>query len=161
MTRIAMRDLGDEYARIFGTREEPDAPGRSRLCKVCGGWHSLSRPWPHNCRSEAPPRADFPAPQIAPTFQPFMTGRMDTAEYIGDRRDKREFMERNDLVEYDEGVGDHAQWVEDREYEREVVSDIKRFVETDPINYPQVERINETNLEEAPEVSTEGMEVVT
>lgn len=22
---------------------------RQRLCKVCGDWHDLDRPWPHNC----------------------------------------------------------------------------------------------------------------
>lgn len=33
-----------------------------RSCKICGGWHDLDRPWPHNCRPEAPQRSSLAAP---------------------------------------------------------------------------------------------------
>lgn len=164
MTRVAMRDLGGEYARIFGAPALSEAPGRSRKCKVCGDWHKLDRPWPHNCRSEAPPRADFPAPLLAPKFDPFMTGQTGTAEYIADRRAKREFMERNDLVEFDEGVGQRNDWVEQHEHEREIVADLKRFHETDPLNLPpdlKAGRLDETgSLSEGTEINADSIEVI-
>lgn len=161
MTKIAMRDLGGEYARIFGPRDDLDsAPGRSRKCKVCGGWHRLEQPWPHNCRSEAPPRADFPTPQLAPSFQPFMTGPGADAEYIGSRNDKRQYMERNDLAEYDAGVGRRNEWVEEIEQDRELVQTIKRTLETDPLELPPMEHIGETDLDTSgTEIITEDIEV--
>lgn len=153
-----------EFNRIFGRPEPAEAPGRSRRCKACGGWHRLDRPWPHNCRRESPPRADFPAPLLAPKFEPFMTGRSDTAEYIGDRRAKREFMERHDLAEYDPGVGQRNDWVEQREHERQVVADLKRFHETDPINLPPDLRAQPMDtrgsLAEGTEISADSIEVV-
>lgn len=160
MTKIAMRDLGGEYARIFGPRDEDSAPGRSRKCKVCGGWHRLDQPWPHNCRSEAPPRANFPTPQIAPSFQPFMTGPGEDAEYIGSRGDKRDYMLRHELVEYDEGVGKRNEWVEQKDDERELVQTIKRVMETDPLELPPMERVGETDLDtDGAEIITEDIEV--
>lgn len=43
-----------------------------RLCKVCGGWHDLERPWPDNCRDEPNwAQSDLPGPYIASdTMQP-------------------------------------------------------------------------------------------
>lgn len=39
---------------------------RSRLCKVCGDWHDLDRPWPHNCATHEPSkRGDYPVPMMA------------------------------------------------------------------------------------------------
>ena len=35
-----------------------------RYCKVCDGWHDLEKPWPSNCRPEAPPRSSLPAPRV-------------------------------------------------------------------------------------------------
>lgn len=147
----------EEFAAVFGKRPERGAPGRSRLCKSCGDWHRLDRPWPHNCREPAPPRSHLAAPQIAPPFQEFMTGRTDTAEYIGSRNDKREFMERHELVEYDEGVRPDV--VSDREVERELVADFKRSMEEDPLNRPPMERIGETDTEGAGEISMDAVEV--
>lgn len=39
---------------------------RQRLCKVCGGWHDLDQPWPHNCSThEQSKRAeDLPVPMM-------------------------------------------------------------------------------------------------
>jgi hypothetical protein len=35
-----------------------------RLCKVCGDWHDLNRPWPHNCMPEAPQRSELACPAV-------------------------------------------------------------------------------------------------
>lgn len=156
MTRLAMSDLGREYARLFGPREE-SGPGKTRLCKMCGGWHRLDA-WPHNCRKERPPRSHLAAPQLAPRFEEFMTGRTANAEYIGDRRAKREFMERHDLVEFEEGVAPPPQPTE-REWEAEFAADLKRAMEEDPLNRPPVDVVGRTDLEGADEVDVNEIEV--
>lgn len=45
---------------------------RERLCKVCGGWHDLDKPWPDNCLPERNwTRSDLAAPMIIQdTMQP-------------------------------------------------------------------------------------------
>lgn len=156
----------ETHERLFGKPDlEPAETGRSRRCKTCGDWHPLSKPWPHNCRppQDTPPQR-LAAPRIAPSFEPFVTGRTDTAEVIGSRNDKREYMKRNDLVEHDEGVGDRNQWVEDRENEREIVADIKRFHETDPENLSpdlKAQRMDEGgSLDEGTEISATDIEMV-
>lgn len=124
----------EEFTRVFGPRDPLDSgpPGRSRKCRTCGDWHRMDRPWPHNCRVEAPPRNhDLASPQVAPRFEAFVTGGADEPVVIGDRRDKREYMARNDLAEYDAGVGKRNSWVEDRKRGDEIVETIKRFQETD------------------------------
>lgn len=156
MTSLAMHDLGAEYARIFGPRET--GQGRARRCRVCGDWHSLDRPWPHNCRSEAPPRADLASPMIAPPFQPFRTGRMDDAAIITNRAEKRDYMERNDLAEYDDGVKPEREQTQ-REWQEEFVADFKRVMETDPLNRPPVERLGDTDTDGAGDISTDDMQV--
>lgn len=86
-----------------------------------------------------------------------MTGRTDTAAYIGSRRDKREFMDRHELVEYDEGVRPDV--VSEREVERDLVADFKRSMEEDPLNRPPMERIGETDTAGAGEISMDSVEV--
>jgi hypothetical protein len=157
----------DTHARIFGPKDDlgDEAIGRSRKCKSCGGWHSTSKPWPHNCRKPAPPRnPNLTTPQLAPSFQPFKTGVMETAEVISSRNEKRAYMERNDLVEHDEGVGVKNEWVEAHENERGLVSDIKRFIETDPLNIPPDLKVQEHvgdsgSLDEGTEISIDNLEV--
>lgn len=147
----------DDFDRVFGARDD-GAPGRSRLCRTCGGWHRVDQPWPHNCRPPAPPRnPDLATPQLAPQFVPFQTSGID-AEVIGSRGDKREYMERNGLVEYDAGVTPEREMTE-REAKAEFAGQIKRYRETDPLNIKPVDVIGQTDLNEAPEVSTEGMEI--
>ena len=164
MARYAMS--AERHAAIFGApSEEEPGVGRSRLCKTCGGWHKLNA-WPHNCR---PPRHGptqrLAAPMLAPTFNPFKTGVLDNAEVIGSRNEKREYMKRNDLVEYDSGVGERNEWVEQRDNEREIVSDIKRFRETDSENLPpdlKAQRMEDAGaLDGASEVQVEDVEIVT
>lgn len=128
--RIAMTP--ERHAAIFGPTLEEPGTGRIRKCKSCGDWHRLDRPWPHNCRKEGPRRnVNLAAPQLAPTFDAFMTGQTDDAVYIGDRGAKRDYMERNGLVEYDEGVTNEPNWVEQKRELDEVAQDLKRFSETD------------------------------
>lgn len=121
----------EQFNRVFGPKDDLDnnGPGRSRKCKVCGGWHRLDKPWPHNCRSEAPRRnLDLAMPQLAPSFEPFLSTPMHPdAEVIGSRNAKREYMKRNGLVEYDKGVGAKNDWVEQYQEIESIVSDIKNI----------------------------------
>lgn len=155
MTRIAMSDLGGEYARIFGQPET--GVGRARLCKVCGDWHPAGRV-PHNCRPEALPRAKLAAPMLAPKFEAFVAGDHDAPVIINDPRDKRSFMDRHDLVEFDEGVKPPPEQTE-KEWLAEFVEDFNRAEQTDPLNRPPTEVIGRTDLEGAIEIDPTTIEV--
>lgn len=157
MARVAISDLGPEYARIFGPKLEERGAGRSRLCKSCGDWHSLSKPWPHNCREPAPPRSALAAPMVAPTFGEFVTGQLEGAEVIGDRKAKREYMERHDLAEYE--PIEPAKGPTEREWEAGFVQDFKRAMEEDPLNRPPVDVIGRTDTDGAGEISMDDVEV--
>lgn len=68
---------------------------RSRLCKVCGGFHNLEEPWPDTCyRAPA-----FTGLQIMRDIQPYQAVADDVATgkppHIGSRREHREFLKRN------------------------------------------------------------------
>lgn len=139
------------------TQTEHIVPGRSRLCKHCGDWHSMARPWPHNCREPAPPRARLAAPRIAPRFDAFRTGMLDGA-VINDRREKRGFMERRDLVEFDEGVTAPPEQT-DRQWREELAQDVKRAMETDPLAVPPVDVIGQIDTDGAPEIDAAAIEV--
>jgi hypothetical protein len=151
-----MAELGAEYARIFGKPET--GTGRARLCKACGDWHSLSKPWPHNCRSEAPPRAKLAAPMLAPKFEAFVAGDQVNPVVINDPRDKRNYMDKHDLVEYDSGVEPEPEQTE-RQWREEFVKDFRRAVETDPLNRPPTEIIGRADLEGAAEIDVNTIEV--
>jgi hypothetical protein len=133
--------------------------GRSRLCKVCGDWHPTAQPWPHNCRKEAPPRArHLAAPQLAPRFEPFVAGTHDEPVMISDPRDKRTYMDRHDLVEYDAGVVPPPQ-PSAREWEAELVEDFTKAEQQDPLARPPTEIIGRTDLEGAAEIDHTTIEV--
>jgi hypothetical protein len=153
-----MTDLGGEYSRIFGTTHKERGAGRSKLCKTCGGWHKLDA-WPHNCRPPAPPCSHLSAPQLAPRFEEFKTGVLDTAEVIGDRKAKREFMERHDLVEHDEGVAPPPEPTK-REWIEDFVQDFKRAQEEDPLNRPPVDVIGQTDTDGAGEIDVSEVEII-
>jgi len=155
MSRIAMSDLGAEYARIFGKPER--GVGRARLCKVCGDWHPAGQT-PHNCRAEAPPRAALAAPMIAPKFEAFVAGDHTNPVVINDHADKRAYMDRHDLVEFDEGVQPEPEQTE-RQWVEEFAQDFKRAVETDPLNRPPTEIIGRTDLQDAEEIDTSTIEI--
>ncbi|MCA0204301.1 MAG: hypothetical protein LCH92_08165 [Proteobacteria bacterium] len=163
MTRAAMSDLGGEYARIFGPRDPLDsAPGRSRLCKTCGGWHPAGRV-PHNCRAPAPPRSHLAAPQLAPRFDEFVAGAVGEPEIIGDRKAKREYMERHDFVEYDEGVGHRNTWVEDRKQLDEITATIIQMKNTDTDYYTPdmfAAPLEEGSLAEGTEIDVDAVEAI-
>lgn len=156
MTRLAMSDLGADYARIFGPRESV-APGeRVRRCKVCEGWHRIGA-WPHNCRSEAPPRSKLAAPQLAPKFHEHVAGSHDAPVPITDRREQREYMARHDLVLHDPGIRQEQQSA--RAWKEEFVADWKAVREMDPLNRPPIERVGEADTGGAGEIDTNGIEV--
>lgn len=146
----------DRFSAIFGARETGQE--RTRLCKVCGDWHSLDTPWPHNCRSEAPPRANLPAPMLAPKFEAFRPD-MFADTVINDRREKRDYMERNDLIEYDTRVKPN-QGPTEREWEAQFVQDFKAAMETDPLNIEPVDVIGQTDLNGSPEVDVSETPVI-
>jgi len=149
----------DRHVEIFGPRDDLDsAPGKSRLCKSCGGWHSLDRPWPHNCRAPSPPRAPLSAPRIAPKFEEFRTGKLNDAVTISDRRQKREYMERNGLVEFDAGVKPPPEQT-DRQWREELVGDMKRALETDPLNIKPVDVIGQSETDGAGEIDVNAIEI--
>ncbi|WP_305968551.1 MULTISPECIES: hypothetical protein [unclassified Mameliella] len=141
----------DRHAAIFGAPDpiETSGPGRSRKCRSCGGWHRLDQPWPHNCRRPAPPRnPDLATPRVAPPFEPFKTGVTETAEVIQSRNDKREYMRKHDLVEYDEGVRSETDhWTYEREQEREVAQLIADVSQTDTEYLSNRAGFDVTNLE--------------
>lgn len=166
------RNDAAEHARIFGVPDQLDSdtgPGRKRKCKTCGSWHRIDRPWPGNCRPSRPPRADLAAPRLAPAFEAFKPNRT-TDDVIGSRNDKREYMRRNGLVEYDEGVrapDDH--WTERRAEERRVGQLIADIRQTDTeylsnrvgFDVTNPERVDEAGtLDAGTEIETDGMDEV-
>lgn len=149
----------DQFEAIFGPTPTERETGRSRLCGICGDWHSLKRPWPHNCRSEAPPRSPLASPQIAPKFEAFRPNvHADTV--INDRRDKVDYMERHNLAEYDAGVAPEPDQT-DRQYQREFVQDFKRAMEIDPLSHPPVDIIGQTDTGDAGDICVDNIEVAT
>lgn len=157
----------ERHAAIFGPKDDlgDEGPGRSRKCRTCGGWHRLDRPWPHNCRPPAPPRnPELATPQVAPPFQPFKTGVLNTAEVITNRYEKQEYMKRNDLIEHDPGIGKRNDWVEEYDNRRDIIADIKRFEETDPLNLPPEYKAQpmerDGSLADGTEIETSNIEVI-
>lgn len=153
----------ERHAAIFGQPDEiwGEKGGKKRNCKVCGGWHRVDKPLPHNCRPALRPAPILSAPMIISDIEPHVEGGV----YIDSRKAQREFMEKNGLVEYEqfsETAGTHKQDFDSKTYEQELVQDIKRAIQTDPLNRPPPQMIEEVNekatVEEA--VSTEGMEVI-
>lgn len=134
------------HDRIFG-KPERHGSGKHRKCKVCGGWHPLDKPWPHNCRSEAPRRnISLAAPLLAPAFEPFRTNGLDP-EVISSRNDKREYMEKHDLAEYDSGVASRTgQWARDLEETRERKELISELYETDSEYLPKPIDMRDSDL---------------
>lgn len=52
-----------------------------RLCRVCGGWHRLDQPLPHNCRPEAPRRGNYAAPRVQMDTMDLLWHPHDGAKY--------------------------------------------------------------------------------
>lgn len=146
-----------EHVRIFGERPAVRV-GRWFLCRQCGDMHARGAV-PHNCREPQPPKADYATPMLAPRFVPFVAERI-RGVVIGDRRDKREYMARNELVEWDAGVTCAPSWAEQKEYERGIVQDIKRAIEMDPAERRPLERIGETDTGGAGDIDVGSVETV-
>ena len=154
----------DRHAAIFGQPDDlwEDKGGKRRNCKACGGWHRTDEPWPHNCRNNdwRPPQT-LAAPRIISDIEPHKEGDV----IINSRSDQREFMRNNGLVEFetfDETAGTHKQDFNSKEYERDLVEDIKRGMEEDPLNRPPPKMVEEANAEATVEeqISTDDIEVV-
>ncbi|MEM1149297.1 MAG: hypothetical protein AAGI03_01900 [Pseudomonadota bacterium] len=117
----------ERHARLFGPKLEDSSVGRTRKCKVCGGWHRTDQPWPHNCREPAPPRSDLAAPQLAPGFHEHVHGAGGPdATYIGDRGAQREFMKREGLANWEPGIGKRPDWVAEAEHRESIRETIKK-----------------------------------
>ena len=152
------------HEAIFGPSDDlwDEKGGRKRHCKVCDGWHPKNLPWPHNCRKlriSPPQRLD--APRVISDIEPHMEGGV----IINSRSDQRTFMRDNGLVEFetfDETAGTHKQDFTSKEYEEDLVNDIKRAMEEDPLNSPPPKMIEEHNAEgtSEEEILTENIEVM-
>lgn len=152
----------EKYAGIFGTPDDlGEKGGRKRKCKSCGDWHSLSKPWPHNCREVKRNMQVLPAPRVIGDVEPHVHDGV----LIGGRVDQREFMKKRGLVEFEnfeESAGTHKQDFGSKAYEAELVQDIKRSLEEDPLNRPPPQMIEEVNEKATADeaISTENMEVI-
>lgn len=153
----------ERHAAIFGPPDDiwGEKQGRKRKCKVCGGWHLVDEPLPHNCRPAPRPASLLSAPMIIGDIEPHVEGGV----YIDSRQTQRKFMQQNGLVEFEpfkETAGTHKQDFNSKEYEAELVSDIKQAMQTSPENRPPPQMIEEVNEKATAEeaVSTEGMEII-
>ena len=95
---------------------------------------------------------------LFPKFEPFRPDMLGGDAVINDRREKRDYMERNDLAEYDAGVKP-TDAPSEREWEHGFVADIKAAREMDPLAVEPVDVIGRTDLEGAPEVDIAEMPV--
>lgn len=163
------RVTAEKHALIFGPPTVTGArPGRRRFytCRFCGEIHQRGAA-PDNCREQARPEPKLAAPMVAPPFEAFKTFPTDEGVVISNRHEKQEYMARNGLVEYDEGVAGQRtpDWIETRAHEAEIVADIKRFHETDPLNLApdlKAERMDETgSLDTGTEIEATNIEVIT
>lgn len=152
------------HESIFGPSDDlwDEKGGRKRHCKVCDGWHQKNRPWPDNCRTTrvSPPQR-LSAPRVISDIEAHMEGDV----IINSRSDQRNFMRDNGLVEFetfDETAGTHKQDFDSKEYEQDLVNDIKRAMEEDPLNSPPPKMIEEANAESTVEeqVLTDDIEVI-
>lgn len=157
------------HAEIFGERDDIGGRGgRQRRCKFCGDWHHVDN-WPHNCLPDdwRPPQV-LPAPMVIHDIE---THRAEPGVIINSRSDQREYMRRTGHVEFEEFAetsGTHKQFAQKgtsayRDYERDLVGDIKRALEEDPLNRPPPKMIEQANDEadfEDEHVTMDGVEIV-
>lgn len=162
------RVSADKHERIFGPPTVTGAqPGRRRVftCPYCGDLHTRGQE-PDNCKPEPRRQPKLAAPMVAPPFEAFKTFPGEEGTVISNRHDKREYMARHGLVEYDAGVEGQRtpDWIEGRQHEAEIVADIKRFAETDPLNLPpdlKAQRLDESgSLDAGTEIETDKIEVI-
>jgi len=79
---------------------------RTRLCKVCGGWHDLDQEWPHNCREWVPQMQFLAAPRVVsdtlPPLQSQVTGAIHDSKSNLRREYRRHGMEEvgNDPAQF-------------------------------------------------------------
>ena len=137
----------EKFDSIFGRKDELDTrPGRRRKCKSCGDWHLLSEPWPHNCRTIERPMQILKAPMLIPDVEPHKHG-----DYvITTRSEQRDFMKETGSVPFETfeptaGAAAAAKSYETKEYKDQLVKDIIRGMEEDPLNRPPPLMVEEAN----------------
>lgn len=103
----------------------------------------------------------LPAPRIISDIEPHVHDGV----LISTRGEQRDFMKERGLVEHEDfesTAGTHKQDFSSKSYEEELVADIKRAMEEDPLNRPPPEMIEEANdgVSEDEKIDTDGMEIV-
>lgn len=154
-----------QWDKIFGAPDPERRAGAQRLCKTCGGWHLLSA-WPHNCREPGwrPPQT-LASPRIIHDVEEHFPQR---GVRISSRNEQREWMKRNDFVEHEDFTPPGGRQfgaegtVARKQYEEDLVQDIKRAFEEDPLNRPPPMMIEQANSEatEDEAVSMDNVEVI-
>lgn len=154
----------ERHRQLFGEIDDfSPGPGRKRHCKHCDGWHLLDA-WPHNCATPEPSKRNRALG--LPTVIPDVPEHVENGTVIGSRVEQREFMKRNDCVEledFEETAGTHKQDFESHAYEAELVEDIKRSMELDPLSHAPPQMIEEANDDvSSPEevIDTDSIEVI-
>lgn len=149
------------FNRIFGPRDDLNAyPGRSILCKSCGGWHALDKPIPHNCRKERLTPSPLAAPMLTAPFGEFRTSPLDDGVVIGDRKARREYMARNDLVDYDPGITNAETWVDKINADRQWVADFKAVCEMDPLAREPIQTLDRVATNDPDGIAPDAIEVI-
>lgn len=152
----------EAWARVFGAPDPERRAGAQRLCKVCGGWHMLDA-WPHNCvEPDWRPEQRLASPMVigdVPEHSPAQ------GVHITTRQEQRDYMARNGLVEHEaftSTAGTGRQDFTSKTYEADLVQDIKRALQEDPLNRPPVESVEQANADAADEekVDTSNVEIV-
>ncbi len=157
----------EQHRKLFGDPDPFDAPGpgKKRLCRVCGGWHRVDS-WPHNCR-EPENRArnrELSTPMVIHDIEP----HVENGTVIGSRNEQRQYMRENDLYELEDftetsGAHKHMEDFDSRSYKEDLVNDIKRAMEEDPLNRPPPEMVEQANDEvwyDEEKIDTDSIEVV-
>ena len=103
-----------------------------RLCRACGKWHDLDRPWPAKCADHfktTGPRSDLSRPMIVGDLKEYRAAAVDKTTgkrpVIGGRRQHREFLKNNGYFE----MGNEMPKVERAQLTKaDRVADIKRAI---------------------------------
>jgi hypothetical protein len=160
------RVSAEKHNRIFGPPTvKGDRPGRRRfyICPFCGDEHQRGNV-PDNCKVIPRVQQHLAAPQLAPSFYEHKTGVLSDAEVITSRTAQREYMKKNDLIQWEEGFDHRNEWVEEHETKREIVQTIKMAMERDPLSLTPEEKGEVEDLakdgSEGTEIDTKDIEII-
>ena len=99
-----------------------------RHCRCCGDWHSLEKPWPHNCISHfgAPPeRSHLPAPMQIRDCMDHVLNHAEGRMYDSQRAYEKAVRAAGCEIVGNENLAKH---ITPYEAPRDVGSDIKRAI---------------------------------